>query len=239
MSDQHPQFTDLDRAVSTRLAKLSRAPVDTSRLERKLDATLRRIPAEDRAPALRLLRSWRFGVGIAALLALCATAAVVVSTTEPMVADRYTSAEVVLAHELFLGESPPPAAVPDMCDADCRCRAVRAEASEIPELAEYQMQCCCVTPFTGCRAACLHFDYQSVPVTMVVAKKARLDAPEGSIVDQDGRSFTIAAQGRYQVLAVSDEEGSLCFVSELLAERLLGLAAGIARQASSGSSGRF
>ncbi len=223
-SDQHDDR--LERATRARLARLAGVPVDTSNLERRLDAALAETVGQQQLRLGRLIGRWRVVTGVAAIVVFSVLIGLVVFN-EAASARIIVPSEIARVHEDFLGSMTP---VIEVSDIEQVNRAIIAQwpvAPTVPQLPNGQVNACCLRRVQGCQVVCLHLDYADTAVTIVVAHDKDLRPPEESVVEQSGRRCTVHKVGRFYVVTTMEAGRSVGLVGELPPEQLVALAMGL------------
>lgn len=182
MSEEHdPQIeSELDRATSARLRKLSARPVDLGRLERAMVAKLT-APAVG-APTSPLKLWWggplrAVAAGIVLTLLVGLVLAVIVKSTSPAMAEPTSMAS--LHQQLVDGKTP----MTRVGSAEEATRLLGTDwpgMPSLPSLPEDHALACCLKEVKGKRVVCVVIsDGTAAPVSVVVAPRGDLKAPGG------------------------------------------------------------
>lgn len=223
MSSEQLQPDRLDAAVRSRLRRLAQARCDSSALERRLGSAIEAVTEIDESTGSWVFRFRRPLVAAAALVAIAATLAIVL-TQVGRGASAIQLSEVVLAHQRFLSSDMHLIHVQDVGQANHECQSRWPGAPTIPEVGDVSVRCCCVEEMRGCRTACLHFDHKGVPVTMAVVDRAQFEGEGVSTIERGGSTYNVLSDGRFSVVTTTGTDQCVCFVSELPQEDLLALA---------------
>lgn len=186
----------LDQATTKRLSQLGTRPLDTARLERKLEAALQDeahssqrlssdLPSRNQMQIMRWLRPV---AGLAAVLTLVIGLLFTLDLGTP----RASAAVLELStlhHELITGrlEVTP---VINIEEANALLAAQQASAPTLPDgLDEATVQSCCLVDVQGRLAAVAVLQEGDVLITLVVAQAPDFAHEMGDRIDIDGRRF--------------------------------------------------
>lgn len=216
--DQHQRR--LDEATSRRLARLADCPVDTARLEQKLEP-LWTEPARSTAnPAWWRLRRPPYAAAAAVLL-LVALGWFVFQTSTPAMADP---GEMSQLHRHMLSSEIEVTPVRDIAAANRMIAAQWAEAPSLPEVS-LPARACCLHHLGGRPVAAVQLEHPDGPVTMVVARANDLRLPPGRVVEHAGQRFTVHEHDGVTMVMTHDENRWLCVMGDLPEQDLVELAA--------------
>ncbi|QNN21785.1 hypothetical protein HED60_05695 [Planctomycetales bacterium ZRK34] len=226
MSDEYTHADPVDEAVRKRLAKLNQTPVDASRLEARLNATLAAemtvMPRQRPAIAGRIMVIRR-ALALAAMIAVITGATAILLTVgqTPAIASPN---DLVRVHRSFLDRSHPNIHVENADQANRVIVDLWPEAPKVPSPVADPVSACCVEMVNGTPVACVHLEHQGKAVTMVVANASQMHCPPGKPVTYDGHAFQVHQSEGLTMVMTMRADRCVCLVSELDAEALLELA---------------
>lgn len=217
--DADDNFSELDRAVAGRLAKLRTMPVDTSRLDAAVGARIPR-PWRERSMRIGWLRPYRAIAASLTLLAILA-AALLSTSGGPALA---SPAQMARFHQSLVSGEVPVTQVDSIEAANKVLTAQWPQSPQIPDVPQNHVMACCMKSINDKKLACVLLKREGVPVTMTVANAADMKLPKSPEVQQDGITYHV--QSFEQVNMVMTERGGrwVCLISELPAERLMEIA---------------
>jgi hypothetical protein len=225
MSDEATHHDRLDQAVRNRLAKLRQMPVDSSRLENRLTASMAApAPAPPQRPAIagRITKIRRV-LAVAAAVALVTSMAAMLLTVgqTPAVA---SPADLARVHRSLLDDAFDNMHVENAEQANRMIAEQWSQAPQVPTPAAGPISACCVDVVSDTRVVCARLQHRGKAVTMVVAHSSQMHCRPGEKVERAGRMFDVhQADGLTMVMTMRDDR-CVCLVSELDAEALLELA---------------
>jgi hypothetical protein len=218
----HPSNpSQLDHATTQRLARLSTAPVDTSRLEQRLAHHLKR-ETTARPSMLSMLR-WRPAAGIAAAV-LIAVLVGVMSLTGPSA--QASPMDLHRVHQAVVAGSLPAIEVADVAGARAQLASL-IEAAPRPT-GDYppRLRCCCGHELDGELLAFIKLQHRGRPITVIMMRGHHVCADmDQTMVDESGRRFTVHhdASG-VQATLTTQADHWICVLGELSTEQLLSVA---------------
>lgn len=214
MADEQDKSDGVDRTLEDRLAMLGKAKVDTSRLERQLDAAI------PHGRSTGLTRTWathRF-YALAATLLLVAGVALIVIFMRPAGPRIITAKELVAIHEHYRDHDNGQliTSVSTIADANVHITRQWSDAPLLPDLQDGKIAECCVFHLSDCRVACLHMKTRGgSEVTMVVGHSRDLQAADGSPLESNGQKFTFHRVGAYHILATQTADRFVALVADV------------------------
>lgn len=212
MADEQNNSEGIDRALEDRLAKLGKAKVDTSRLERKLEAA---IPGGDSTGFRRIWQRRRFFV-LAASLLLAAGVVALVILMRPAGSRIITANELVAIHEHYQEHGESRSSVSTVADANAVLAGKWSDAPHLPDVQGSAIVECCLHHLPDCRVACLHMKTATgSDVTLVVGHVRDLRAPQGNSFVSSGQVFSVHQVGAYHVLATESQNRFVALIADI------------------------
>ena len=203
-----------DQALARRLARLGSLPVDTTRLEKILRAQL---PAPPRTGRVWLRR----GMAIAASLLLLATLLVGLLQERPVQASPALLAQV---HQDLLAGKITTFHTTSLAAANA---AIAERYRHFPKLPEMPsgcgMACCCMKQIQNKDVACLLLDNQGSPVTVVLAARRAMCAPDCPTIQTNGCSYHVQSVGNLHVVMTTRGDCWISAVGQRPAQELIAL----------------
>ena len=231
MNDNDDNLDEADRAIADRLAKLGRAPVDTSGLKSRVESLLDKESNGASDPVIGTVpaaRRWRVPVAWAALFLVGAVLAAFLwlqPASQPT-GQPYTITPVELAniHAHYHEHGKSLTAVKNVGDANAEMIKQWAGAPRFPELAGIDIETCCLYELSSCRVTCLHLKSNGHDVTLVVGNARDLRLSDAQVVQSQGRQLTVGTAGSVHVVSPSDPERFVALVSSMPRADLTNLA---------------
>lgn len=225
MNEQKTPHDAVDQAMRNRLAKLRQTPVDTGRLNDRLNATMARMmtAAPPRPAVAGRITRLRHVLALAAMIAIITGAAATLLTVgqTPAVA---SPTELARVHRGFLDDSAHSMHVESVDQANRVISEQWPEAPAVPTPAAGPISACCVDMVNRIQVVCAHLEHRGKPVTMVVAKSSQMHCAPGETVQRDGRTFQVHQSEGLTMVMMMRADRCVCLVSELDTEALLDLA---------------
>lgn len=216
----------LDRATSTRLAKLATRPVDTSRLEQSLEQALRsETGREPDASPLPFRRWWRPITTAAAAILIVVTIGWLVLNggTSPAMA---APAELAQIHFDVANGLAPHLKVSSVAEAN----RVLADQSNgivpVPELPGVLLSCC-LHQHAGTTLTCALIELDGQLITVAMADGAKLHSPHGKIITRDGKQFVAHTTNGINMVMATEGSRWLCVMGDSPTQDLLDVAVDI------------
>jgi hypothetical protein len=221
MEDQNFETQDerLDQVTTARLARLRSMPVDTSRLERLIEA---QIPRPMIRPTIRLsqwlqpFRAVAAGlliVGIiGALLFITSGGPVVASPTDlAQFHDDLVSGRVAVTH------------VASVAAANKTLAAQWAQSPQIPNMPADHAMACCMRSIKNKKVACVLIEDSGGPITMTVANASDIQTPASPTVTRGGITYHIQSVGQLNMVMTERNGRWICLIAKLPVNRLMDL----------------
>jgi hypothetical protein len=209
-----PTASAWDQAVSNRLAKLRRIPIDTSALQTRLHQEMR----WQESP----LRLWIRPLRVAAGLLVTATLALAVlwMLNHPTVA---SASELAKMHQDLVAGRTPAVEVSSIDEANKVLLATASTGPSFPAIPVSHLHSCCVANNAERQIACVLLKSDDVYVTMAIAASDKIRMPPGQEVVRNG--ITFHTQTTDGVNMVTFERGGrhVCLMSELPTDKLIEL----------------
>ncbi len=217
------QLAALDLAVSRRLARLAGMPLDTARLERRLEKAM---DAYDQGRTDFRLPLWfRSTSAVAALILMAVFIGLLTfTTTTPVIASPNALARV--HHEVVAGtDGMVPVATLEEANAVVAQRLRQAPA--LPRQMDAAVRSSCLHDIQGVLAACVLVEYKGQPVTLVVADGNDLCSRDGTMVMRGHRQLMVHTVDGVRMAMVEIDNRWLCVMGDLPTDDLVDLAASI------------
>lgn len=223
----NPRHNRLDRATSDRLAKLASRPVDTSRLERRLDVALREEAIDEPAAELSLMwrRWWRPVTSAAAAL-------VIMTTVGWLVLDVGTSrvmaapAELAQIHYDVTNGLSPHLKVSSVAEAN-QLLADQSNGMVPMPMLPGALRSCCLHQHAGTTLTCAMIECDGQLITVAIADGAKLHSPQGHTITRDGRQYVAHTANGINMVMTHAGTRWLCVMGEASTEQLVEVAAQI------------
>lgn len=215
----------LDLATSARLAKLANRPVDTSRLEQRLDRVLHEQMAAGTRPPRSLVwgRWWRPLAAAAVLFALSIGWFVLEGGTSPAIAAPAGLAQI---HYEVANGLTPLVKVSTVGQANQFLAEQSNSITPIPELPG-QLRSCCLHQHAGATLTCILIERDDQLITVALAQGAKLHPPTGRTIMHDGRQFSSHTANGVNMVMAQEGDLWLCVMGEVPPETLVDVAAAI------------
>jgi len=222
MNPHSEQHEHLDSATSQRLAKLGQQPIDTSALEKRLDAAMSESPAE---PLTLHLRRWLSPVaGVAASLLIVVGLYLAISS-----GGGQAQAAIVelsqLHHDIVAGRIPlTPAETVEQANTWIADQA--ESAPQLPaDLGQVRVQSCCLADVQGDLVAVAVLQVDKELITLVVAEAPNFAHEMGTVIEIDGRRYFGHELNGVNMMMANLGDRWLCVMGDLGDERLSEIAA--------------
>lgn len=209
----------LDQLTRQRLAGLGQVPVDTSDLERRLEAALwqqQRRPAPRWSP--RLVR-----LALAAMVAIAAgTFLYFQGGATPVIAAPVALAQ--LHRDLVAGQIPM-VSVSTIEQANHYLTSEWTEAPPLPDPTAATVTSCCKKNLQNRNVACVLLDYDGQQVTMMVGRSRDLVCgAKHTDVMQHGRHYAVHESDGLQMVMIENKGRWICLMSAASVDALMDLA---------------
>jgi hypothetical protein len=214
----HNLSSEEERAISARLAKLRTMPVDTSRLERALQAKLPQVHAPRRVFWLRPVQA----IAASFLLVAAIVAAVVLSTSAgPVLA---SAAQMAQMHDDIVSGRTPVMQVNSVAEANRMLDSQSPGAPALPQMPDHAMACCMKSVHDK-KVACVLLKSDQVPITMAVASAADMKLPAVPVVNRNGIDYRVQSVNGLAMVMTEQNGKWLCLIGRCSADRLMDVAA--------------
>lgn len=217
----------LEQATVGRLAKLAVRPVDTSRLERRLEIAMGlEADTEDSTPPLGGGAAWWRPIrGIAA--AVLITVSVGWLVLQPGASTAMAApAELAKIHFEVINSLTPHHLVSSIEEANQLLADQSKGFIELPPLPG-TVQSCCLHELAGQTVTCALIERDGQLITVAIAEANDLRSPEGNTLVHEGRTYT-THKANGIVMVMTNQSGRwLCVMGEIEAETLVEIAAEI------------
>lgn len=219
MNSQNP-IDDLDQATSQRLAKLRTMPVDTSRLDRIIQARIPR-PEPD-------LSRWSFMVHsrlLRTMAAGIATLAVIGVVLWSLSGGAVLASPDMMArfHEELLEGKVSAVQVDTIADANRALAEQWNHAVEIPDVPADHVMMCCMRYIKNKRVACVLLKNDGVPVTMAVANATDMKMPDSQTLTRGEITYHVQSSGKLNMVTARHDGRWICLIAALPVQRLIEL----------------
>jgi hypothetical protein len=222
MSTNTPDnFDRLDQATADRLRRLGSMPVDTTRLDKLIQA---RIPRAQRRPSI-FLTARPFRAIAASVLILVMVGVIILSLSGGAV--LASPDKIAQFHEeMVSGRAGTP--VRSIEDANQKLAEQWNKSVQIPDVPNEHVMSCCIKTIEDKRVACvlLNCDGQ-VPVTMTIAKASDMQCPSTDVVMHGGVHYHVHHAGKLNMVMTERDGRWICLSGELPAEQLMDLTGAI------------
>jgi hypothetical protein len=210
--------SELDDAVTQRLAKLRAMPVDTSRLDSALRARIPR-PQKIRLMRLRPVQA----VAASFVLVTALTAALFIATSSgPALAEATQMAQV---HQDIVSGRLPIMRVSSIEQANRMLAVESPGAPSLPQLPQEHVMACCMKSVHNKKMACVLLKQDGTPITLAVAKASEMKLPPAPQIVRNGTSYRAQSVGRINMVMTERNGRWLCLMGEVPADRLVDVAA--------------
>lgn len=201
-----------DGAFQARLRKLAALPVDTSGLERRLEAVIGVRPTSRGSGVRRPLRAWA-----AAAASVMVVAAVMLAVLWPGATLHAEPSAMARLHADIVAGGVPMTRVATVAEAAELIRRDWPDAPSLPVLPVEHDLACCLREFEGRRVVCLMFEDEGVPISVVIASGRSLRQPAPP------NAATVHAVGGVNMVMKERDGRFVCVMGEVPASRLLQL----------------
>lgn len=225
MENQDFQADDeqLDQATAARLARLRSMPVDTSGLERLIEA---QIPRPMVQPSIRISKWMRPLRAVAASLLVVGIAAAVLLSTSggPAVASPIEMAQF---HDDLVSGRVAVTHINSIEAANRTLAAQWAQSPRIPNMPADQVMACCMRAVKNKKVACVLLEDAGGPVTMTVANASDVRAPTSPSIMRGGETYRVQSVGQLNMVMTERNGRWICLIGKLPADRLMDLASSL------------
>lgn len=214
----------LDLATAGRLAKLASRPVDTSRLERKLEIAMGlESDGQVNPPPLGGGAAWwrpLLSVAAAVLIAVSVGWLVLQPGASTAMA---APAELAQIHFEVINSLTPHHLVSSVEEANQLLADQSAGFIELPPLPG-TVQSCCLHEVAGETLTCALIEHDGQLITVAIAEAGDLHSPEGQALERNGRIYTIHKANGITMVMTNESGRWLCVMGEIEAEALVNIA---------------
>jgi hypothetical protein len=210
----------LEQATASRLAKLRSLPVDTSGLERMIEA---QIPRAGVQAAMRIWKWLRPSRAIAASLLIFAMIGAVLIATwgGPAMA---SPAEMAQLHDDLVSGRTTVTRVDSVAAANKMLAGQWESSPQIPNIPAQYVMACCMRSVKNKKVACILLEDNGGPVTMTVAKASDMRSPTSPTVNRGGVTYHVQAVGRLNMVMIERNDRWICLMGRVSNDRLMDLA---------------
>jgi hypothetical protein len=226
--DSTPSREQLDQAISDRLGRLRSLPVDTSRLERALQADIpwpRREASAAQGGRRLLSLGWWFqplrAVAASFVLLAIVAAILVASSGGPAVASPSQMAQ--MHDDLVTGRTP----VMQVDSIEAANRMLSGQwpnGPTVPNAPQGHVMACCMKSVKDKKVACVLLKSEGEPITLTVANATDMRLPNSPTVVRNGVTYHVQAVEKLNMVMAERHGRWVCLIARLPAERLIELA---------------
>lgn len=211
----------LDQLTRQRLGRLGQVPVDTSNLEKRLEAAL-----WQQSQSSQRTRFWTgrrlASLAAAILIAVGAMFFIVQSGNTPVVA---APIELAQLHQRLVDGQIPMVPVSNIEQASQYLQTDWSEAPPLPDPTAATVTSCCKHNLQNRKVACILMDYRGQRVTMMVGRNRDLvcGAKHHDML-RNGKHYAIHESGGLQMVMIENKGRWICLMSPLSINSLVDLA---------------
>jgi hypothetical protein len=214
----------LDQLTRQRLARLGQVPVDTSSLQKRLEAALWQRQQRGRLSGLWSARTFS---GVAAALIVAAAAAFVIirGANTPVVAAPVAIAQV---HRELITGGDPVVPVSSIQQANQYLRSEWRQAPGLPHVPGATVTSCCQHSLQNRKVACVLLDWRHYRVTMMVGRSRDVvcGAKHETTV-RNGKRYAVHQADGLQMVMFENKGRWVCLMSQAPINALMDLADGL------------
>ena len=216
--DEH-RLSELDEATAKRLARLAAMPVDTSRLDAGIRAS---VPLRRRQPIFRRLMRPMTAVAASLTLVAIIAAAVLTSSSGEVLASPAQMAQV---HMDLVANRLPVTRVSSIEEASAALsRSSSQQSVPLPQPPQEHVMACCMKSIRNKQIACVLLqDDTGTPITMTVARNTDMRAPHGVTVIKDGVTYHVHELAPLNMVMTERSGRWVCLIAQLPQEKLIDL----------------
>jgi hypothetical protein len=227
MNYQNPQHERLDEATQQRLARLANTPVDTTRLEARLNKAINPQQPTHRVSRAGPIRWWRPVSRIAAVVAVAGLIGMLLIPlgNSPAIASTTDLARV--HREVVAGE---PDLVPatNFAQANDAIQSIWAQAPKLPEPTVGQVTASCLHSVANRDVACLKLEFNNQPITMVVGHSREVVCSAAhQQITRNGRNYMSHDQDDVRMVMIARQGRWVCLMGSLSLDELIEVADGL------------
>lgn len=227
MTYKNPNHERLDEATRRRLARLASKPVDTTRLEERLNKAI-----ESQQPSNPLSRPaplgwWRPVSRIAAVVAVVGLVGLLLIPllSTPAVA---SSTDLARLHREVMAGEPDLVPATNFAQATHNIQRLWARAPKLPEPTVGQITASCLHNVADRDVACLKLEFNGQPITMVVGHSREVVcSAEHQQITLDGRTYLVHDRDGVRMVMVSRQGRWVCLMGSLSIDELMEVADGL------------
>jgi hypothetical protein len=211
----------LDQATAARLQKLRAVPVDTSKLDRMIQA---RIPRRTTSRRIRWFRPMRMAVAASLMAVIGVAALLIVTSSRPVLA---STADMAQFHDDLVSGRVPATRVDSMEAANKALNEQWAQSPKMPNMPNDHVMACCMRSLKNKKMACVLLKGEGEPVTMTVANASDMQMPTSPIVTRNGIEYHVQSTGALNMVMTQRQGRWICLIAKLPTDRLMDLASGL------------
>jgi hypothetical protein len=225
---QDDTLDPIDRAISSRLAKLRTMPVDTARLEKSIRAQLPEFAeAADKSviPEPRRRVHWLSPLrAIAASFLLLTAVVTVLLLTSSSGPAQASPSEMAQMHQDLVSGRVPVMQVNSIAEAGNALNQQWPDRPDLPNAPDSHVMACCMKSVKDKKVACVLLHSEGVPITMTVARAKDMQMPNSGTVMHGGVTYHVQASGDLNMVMTEREGRWVCLIGQVPAERLMTIA---------------
>jgi len=227
MKYENPNHERLDETTRRRLARLASKPVDTTRLEARLNKAIEsQQPSNHILPSTQL-RWWRPVSRIAAMVAVVGLIGLLFTSLgdNPAIA---SPTDLVRVHRDVTAGEPGLVPATNFAQATGTIQRMWAQAPKMPEPTVGQITASCLHNLADRDVACLKLAFNGQPITMVVGYSREIVcSAEHRRVSLDGRTYLVHDRDGVRMVMVSRQGRWVCLMGSLSIDELVEVADGL------------
>ncbi|HNO78145.1 MAG TPA: hypothetical protein PKN33_08805 [Phycisphaerae bacterium] len=212
----------LDRATSTRLAKLARRPVNTLQLEEWVEQALREKTIQKPSPSTLIWKKWLRPITTAAAVIVVATIGwfAPIGDTLPAMA---APAGLASIHFDVANGLAPHLKASNVHEANRLLAEQSSSALTVPELPG-EIRSCCLHQYAATTLTCVLIEQDGELITVAIADLASLRSPKGKSITRGDRVFMVHTVNGINMVMAHEGKRWLCVMGELPIEELVEVA---------------
>ncbi len=227
MKYENPNHERLDEATRRRLARLASKPVDTTRLEARLNKAI-----ESQQPSNHLIQStrlrwWRPVSRVAAMVAVVGLIGLLFTSmgSNPAIA---STTDLVRVHREVMAGEPGLVPVANFAQATDAIQRMWPQAPKLPEPTVGQIKASCLHNVADHDVACLKLEFNGEPITMVVGHSREIVCSAAHRqVSRDGRTYLVHDRDGVRMVMISSQGRWVCLMGSLSIDELIEVADGL------------
>jgi anti-sigma factor RsiW len=213
----------LDQATAARLAKLRSMPVDTSRLERLVEAQIPRPAARATIRLSQWLRPFR-AIAASLLIAGIIGALLFATSGGPAIA---SAADMAKFHDDLVSGRVAVTHVASVDAANKTLAAEWAQSPRIPNMPADHVMACCMGSVKNKKVACVLMEDSGGPISMTVANASDMQAPASPTVTRGGVTYHVQSVGQLHMVMTERNGRWICLIGKMSADRMMDLASSL------------